>query len=243
MGVVLMHGTAASPAGSNAKLAGLLRLAGAIVVEPRMAWSRSRIYDASWEQERVEIDQAIAQLRSMGARYVVLGGHSRGGAATVAYAAQRHRPDALVVLAPGSAGPAGQPPELYADRADIREEEARARQLVQTGYGDVWGSFLEADVSRLLITIRFYVTTTARIYVSYHSPGFGGQPNAPRVPRIPVLFVTGALDMDLAQQRIEFSLIPKNPRSRYLELPDTFHEDVPDHAQRHVLAWLQSLRW
>jgi pimeloyl-ACP methyl ester carboxylesterase len=237
VGVVLMHGTLASPAQSTAKLAGLLRLAGAIVLQPRMAWSRSRIMDASWEQEIGEIDEAIAQVRAAGARWVVLAGHSRGGTATLAYAARRHRPDALVVLAPGPAGTAGQPPEFKADLADIVEEHARA--LLRT-----WRRAAGlAGVSRLLITTGFTSRAPHASGGYAGGSGFDAQTTAPRIPRVPVLWVNTALDLAIASQRIAASRIPKNPQSRYLELPDTFHEDVPDHSQRYVLSWLQGLRW
>jgi pimeloyl-ACP methyl ester carboxylesterase len=244
MGVVLMHGTLASPGGGTGKLAGLLRSQGALVYEMRMSWSQSRIYDASWQQQVVEIDEAIAQLRAAGARYIVLAGHSRGGTATLVYAALRQRPDALVVLAPGPAGNKGIPPEIKADLRDIFEEIQRAHQLVQGGYGDVWGSFLESDVSRLRITIRFYVWTTARIYSSYHAgSGFDAQNAAPRLPRIPIFWVNTALDLAINQQRIAASMMRhRHPATRVIELQDTFHEDVPDHSRFYVLQWLQSLK-
>jgi pimeloyl-ACP methyl ester carboxylesterase len=87
--------------------------------------------DASWEQEVFEIDNAIARVRAAGAAKVVLAGHSRGGTATLAYAARRHGPDALVVLAPGPAGTAGQPEWSKVDLLDVAAEQNRARQLVQ----------------------------------------------------------------------------------------------------------------
>jgi pimeloyl-ACP methyl ester carboxylesterase len=239
-----MHGTNGSPAGNIAKLGGLLRMAGATVIEPRMAWSQTRIMDASWEQEIVEIDQAIAQVRAMGARKVVLAGHSRGGTAVVAYAARRHGPDALVVLAPGPAGVKGQPEWAKVDLSDIVAEKNRAKQLLQTGHGDEWGTFLLSDVSRLRITTRFYIWTTARIYMSYGNESvFSAQAAAPRLPRVPTLWINTALDIAIESQRIAAYMMPKNPRSVVLELPDTFHEDVPDHSRFYVLQWLQSLRW
>jgi hypothetical protein len=96
----------------------------------------------------------------------------------------------------------------------------------------------------LRITTRFYVRSTARIYLSYTSrAGFSAQATAPHIPHVPVLWVNAALDLAIESQRIAASRMPKNRQSLVLELPDTFHEDVPDRSRFYVLQWLQSLRW
>jgi dienelactone hydrolase len=57
LGVVLMHGKGGVPGGLIASTAAALQAAGARVVMPEMPWSRSRTYDAGYEQAMSEIDR------------------------------------------------------------------------------------------------------------------------------------------------------------------------------------------
>ena len=232
-GIVLLHGSQASP-GEFGILGGPLKAHGAVVVTPLMAWGRSRMYDAGFAHEAAIIDAALDGLRARGFTKVALGGQSHGGGVALTYAGlRRRRLDALLIMAPG---PSDTPPEIV-------EEGRRATRLISEGQGDVPMVFLDNNAGRTTTT-NFYVTATPKIYLQWHtmsSPTWVDRAKAARVPgNVPVLWISPLRDSNFAQQRAAASSLPKNPRSRYVEL-DTYHIDVPNEAVSTVLEWFESL--
>jgi dienelactone hydrolase len=231
-GVVLMHGKGGSPGGFVGSTAAALQAAGAKVVMPEMPWSRSRMYDATYEQAMTEIDRAVAQLKAQGATRIVVAGQSLGANAAIGYGARRDGLAAVVALAPGHI------PErpMFAQR--IAPSLARAKQLIADGKGDVPGTF--ADQNQAVLSD---VRATPRVYVSYFDPN-GPAPmpkNAAVMKPVPFLWVIGRDDQLLsAGADYAFNRAPKNQKSKYLVV-NARHENTPDVAKAEVVAWLKSL--
>jgi dienelactone hydrolase len=231
-GVVLMHGKGGAPGGLIGSAAASLRAAGAKVIMPEMPWSRARSYDATYEQAMAEIDRAVAQLKSQGAKKIVVGGMSFGANAAIGYGARRGGLAAVVALASGHIPERPQ----YAQR--IAPSVARARQLVAAGKGDAPGTFSDQNHGKLSD-----VRATASAYVSYFDPN-GPAPmpkNAAAMKPVPFLWVIGREDsLFAAGPGYAFSRAPKHPKSKYLEV-NARHENTPDVAKDAVVAWLKSL--
>ena len=87
-GVVLMHGKWGTPLGPTQPLEMAMRAAGFMVIAREMAWSHDRAYDQTLDQVMVEIDREVAELRSDGARTIVVAGQSFGANMALAYAAR-----------------------------------------------------------------------------------------------------------------------------------------------------------
>ena len=68
IGVVLLHGKWDEPnSRSLYKLDHALDSAGVLLEKPEMPWSKSRHYDASYDDAMKEIDAAVAKLKAKGA--------------------------------------------------------------------------------------------------------------------------------------------------------------------------------
>ena len=80
VGVILMHGKGgtAGERSSIGKLAESLESEGFIVLAPDMPWHELRIWDKSFDESMVEIDGYVAELKSKGAKKIVVGGQSLG---------------------------------------------------------------------------------------------------------------------------------------------------------------------
>lgn len=231
-GIVLMHGKAGAPGGLIASTASVLQAAGARVVMPEMPWSRSRTYDAGYEQAMAEIDRTVAQLKSQGATKIVVAGQSFGASAAIGYSARRGGLAAIVALAPGHI------PEWPAYAKRISESVAQARQLIAERKGDLPGAFLDQNYGK-----TFEVRATARVYLSYFDPN-GPAPmpkNAAAMKPVPFLWVIGRDDPLISAGRgYAFDRAPKHPKSTYLEV-NARHENTPDIAKDQVVTWLKTL--
>jgi dienelactone hydrolase len=231
-GVVLMHGKGGMPGSLVGSTAAALQAAGAKVVMPEMPWSRSRMYDVTYEQAMVEIDRAVAQLKAQGATKIVVAGQSFGANAAIGYAARRDELAAVVALAPGHV------PErpMFAQR--VAPSVARAKQLIGEGKGDLPGTFADQNQGK-----TFDVRASAKVYVSYFDPN-GPAPmprNAAAMKPVPFLWIIGRSDSLIsAGADYAFNRAPKHPKSRYVEVNAT-HENTPDVAKAEVIAWLNAL--
>ena len=87
VGVILMHGkgSTADEGSPIGKLAETLESEGFIVLAPDMPWHELRIWDKSFDESMVEIDEYVAELKSKGAKKIVVGGHSIGANAAIGY--------------------------------------------------------------------------------------------------------------------------------------------------------------
>jgi dienelactone hydrolase len=231
-GVVLMHGKGGAPGALVGSTAASLRAAGAKVIMPEMPWSRARSYDATYEQAMAEIDRAVAQLKSQGAKKIVVGGQSFGANAAIGYGARRDGLAAVVALAPGHV------PERTFFAQRVAPSVAKAKQLIAEGKGDAAGTFSDQNQGK-----TFDVRATAKVYVSYFDPN-GPAPmpkNAAAMKPVPFLWVIGREDSLFAAGRdYAFNRAPKHPKSKYLEV-NARHENTADVAKGEVVAWLKSL--
>jgi pimeloyl-ACP methyl ester carboxylesterase len=232
LGVVLLHGKTGVPSVFQG-LAGALEQQGILVTSPEMPWSRSRYLDATLEAAMDEIAASVQSLKQKGANRIVVGGHSMGAVAALAYAAARDEVSGVIMLAPGHF------PDLPGFQQSLGGSLAQAQEMVKAGRGNETGEFLDKHQGRV-----FHLSTKAQIYVSYFSPDGPMAPgrNAGRLsPKIPVLCVLGDKDhLSSITQKQVLPRLPANPLSR-VAMVTGGHMDVPSEAKEEVLRWLKSL--
>jgi dienelactone hydrolase len=231
IGVVLMHGKWGTPDRHIGDVAGALARSGYRVENVEMPWSRTRLYDKSYDAALVEVDEAVARLRARGARRVVVGGHSLGANAALAYGASRDGVAGVMALAPGHT------PERFAAR--LGDSLAKAKAMVAEGRGDSTAGFEDINQGE-----RRTVSVRARIYLSYFDPD--GPAVMPRntanlKPAAALLWVVGTRDPLFARgAAYAFADAPANPVSRYVVVPAD-HLSTPAASIDAVLAWLAAL--
>ncbi len=232
LGVVLLHGKMAGPSVFQG-LAGTLEQDGILVACPEMPWSRSRYLDAPFKAALEEIAAAVQSLKQKGASRIVIGGHSLGAVAALAYAAIRDEVAGLILLAPGHY------PDSPAFQHNLGNSLATAQEMVKAGRGGESREFLDTNMGRV-----FNISTKAQIYVSFFSPESPispGQDAARLSPKIPVLCILGDKDPLSPKTRKHVLLrLPANPLSRVATVPGG-HMDVPSEAKSEVVRWLKSL--
>lgn len=109
--------------------------------------------------------------------------------------------------------------------------------MVAAGRGTETASFFDRNSSG-----RFWVTTTATIYLSYLDPqGPANMLNSVRKLRAPLLWVAGSADPSQAGANAEFNQAPANPLNRFVMVASP-HLGTPDAARDAVLAWLPELK-
>ncbi|HTQ75719.1 MAG TPA: hypothetical protein VMI74_15675 [Burkholderiales bacterium] len=104
-GAVVLHAERDDPYGHTLRFTRTLQLYGLLTDSPEMPWSLRRSNDKGPEGAMAEIDEAVARLRSRGAKKVFVAGESAGAVAALRYAGRR-RVDGLVALAPARAADA-----------------------------------------------------------------------------------------------------------------------------------------
>jgi len=155
---------------------------------------------------------------------------SQGGDAALAYGASHGNLAGIIALAPAAA------PEQQIGVPDIAQSVAQARALVASGRGNENASFFDRNSSG-----RFWVTTTARIYLSYLDPqGPANMVDSVRKVRAPLLWVAGSSDPSQTGANAEFNQAPANPLNRFVMVASS-HLGTPDAARDAVLAWLPEL--
>lgn len=90
LGIVLMHGKDGTNKANSivGKLADKLA-ADFVVTTPEMPWSRDNGLNQTLENTFKQIDAMVADLKAQGATKIVIGGHSMGACAALAYATRR----------------------------------------------------------------------------------------------------------------------------------------------------------
>ena len=237
MGVVLLHGKGGSPGGLLGGLAAALESSDAAVSMPAMPWQgsggRPNGYLETYDQAMARVDRAVQQLRSRGAKRIVVGGQSFGANAALGYAARRGGSlAAVVVLAPGHV------PELAGFRNAVADGVSTAKRLVASGQGDT--PAMLPDVNQ---GARYQVSARPAAYLSYFDPnGPAVMPrNAARMPAVPLLWVVGTGDaMYQRGEGYAYARAPRHPKSRYLVV-SAGHADTPNAARDQVVAWLRAL--
>lgn len=235
-GIVLMHGKGGQPGGYVQPMALALESEGALVVMPKMAWSgtkgRPDSYSVPYPTALLEIDRAIAQLKSQGATKIIVAGQSLGANAVLGFAAKKGAEISGIVLLA-----AGHTPERVR-MPEIATALASAHQLLSSGKGQETADYPDFNQGK-----RFYTRATAEAYVSFFDPkGPAVMPtNAALLPSLPMLWVIGRRDALVSEGRgYVFNRAPANKKSRYVEI-DAGHTDTPQVAPAEVIAWLKTL--
>jgi pimeloyl-ACP methyl ester carboxylesterase len=235
-GIVLMHGKGGQPGGYIQPMALALEAEGALVVMPKMAWSgtkgRPDSYSVSYTNALLEIDRAIAQLKSQGATKIIVAGQSLGANAALGFAAIKGAEITGIVLLA-----AGHTPERVR-MPEIATALASAQQLMSSGKGQEVADYPDFNQGKIFLT-----RATAEAYVSFFDPkGPAVMPtNASLLPSLPMLWVIGRRDgLVSAGRGYVFDRAPANKKSRYVEI-DAGHIDTPQVAPAEVIAWLKTL--
>jgi pimeloyl-ACP methyl ester carboxylesterase len=231
-GVVLMHGKTGSPGNNLSELAAALRKEGAVVVMPEMPWSRSRIYNASYQDAMREIEGAVADLRKRGAKSVVIAGQSIGANAAIGYGVRHDDIAAVIAIAPGHN------PQAESFRKRTGASVLEAKKLEAAGQGDKVQSFVDFNQGRV-----FDVRASAKVYLSYldpDGPAAMGR-NAAAMKPVPFLLAIGREDQFFDRaRRVVYMPAAKNPKSRYVEVGGG-HMATPRLAAGAIVDWLKSL--
>jgi pimeloyl-ACP methyl ester carboxylesterase len=231
VGVVFLHGKGVWSGAFDGGVPAALEAEGAVTASPEMPWSIRRMYGATYDEAMREIDVAVAGLKARGATRIVVIGHSLGANAAIGYAARRHGVAAVVALSPGHL------PETAEMRSRTADAIVRARSLAASG-----------ETSRQLWPDRIqgvptFATASPAVYLSMFDPdGPAVIPrNAAALHGIPLLWIVGDSDPIFARGRnYAFARAPKNPKSRYVEVP-AGHLAAPSAARGQVVEWLKSL--
>lgn len=232
-GVVLMHGKG-SKNGAKAPtkiLARFLESKGFLVAAPDMPWHASRIFDKTVEESMAEIDAIVAELRARGADRIVVGGHSLGANAALAYGARRDGLAGIMAIAPGHV------PEIW--RGKVAGDIARARDMVQASKGGETGGFVDFNQGR-----KATLTMAAKDYLSWYAPdGDAVMPvNAANLkPGTPLLWIVGDKDgMADRGEAYAFARAPAHPSSSY-QVIGGGHRATPMKGKGEILRWLKGL--
>lgn len=235
IGVVLMHGKGGtamerSPVG---KLASKLENAGFLVIAPDMPWSRSRGFDKTHKDSMAEIDEAVEDLKSDGATKIVVGGHSIGANAALAYGATRGGLAGVLAIAPGHIV------DIEAFQNNMGSDYKRARKMIAAGKGDEEGEFKDYNQGR---ASTFFAT--ADIYQSWFDPdGPANMPvNAANLkPGTPLMWIVGGNDRIVERgEEYVFAKAPAHDKSAYVVIGGG-HGATPSKGKTEIIDWLKGL--
>lgn len=233
VGIVLIHGKWGNPSSGIAVLSQALTNKGYRVSTPIMPWSDQRNYDADYPTALAEIENSAQALRQQGAKKILVGGHSFGANAAIAYAGSGREVDGILAIAPGHV------PDLMSFRNALGDSVTKARQMISDGKGNEADTFDDLNQGQLKS-----IHTRANIYLSYFDPeGMGAMPlNAAKLKRpVPLLWVVGNTDTILKQgEAYVFNRIPPHPHNKYLIIEGT-HKNTPTRAATHIVEWIASL--
>lgn len=226
VGIVLLHGKAASPA-QFADVANTLSESGYGVETPEMCWSARRIYDKPLDQCFADIDAAVAKLRAEGFAAIVVGGASLGGLVALAYAAGHDGLAGVIALAP-----AGRPAD-FSRHLKIAASVKRATAMVATGHGDDTVNFTDRALGRY-----FTVKATPRAFLSFLGPDSRLDP-ARLVSDIhaPLFWAAGSKDFSQRNAASLFRKAPANDLNRFVTVKAD-HVGTPAAALTPLVGWL-----
>lgn len=229
-GVVLLHGKQSKP-NDVWDIAGALKDAGCKVAIPEMAWSQRREYDVPYTAALDEATAAWKELQAGGATRLVVGGHSLGANAALAYAASGRPVAGVFALSPGHV------PESAGFRRDVASGVEKAQDMIAKGAGDEKAWFPDSNQGRTR-----QVRTTANVYLSYFDPrGLGAMTRSCRqMPAgIPLFMAMGESEGIAAYARDTlFPSVPKNDRSVFMTTAGD-HQSAPRQALPKLTEWVR----
>lgn len=231
-GVILMHGkdSTARPMSPVGRLASYLRN-NFRVATPDMPWVRDNFLNGTLEQAFAELDSVIAKLKAEGATRIVVGGHSMGADAALAYAAEHPGLAGVLMIAPGHR------PDIYAPKNVGTLGQARA--LVKAGTPDKTVSVFDINTGK-----RGYRDVRADAALSWFDPdGPMVMQNSARklAPGTPVLFIIGKEDrFHPIGRELVYDRLPPHPKSAYIVV-EGGHKATPVKGRKQIARWLNGL--
>lgn len=232
IGIVIMHGKDGT-ASSNSIVGKLAdRLSSDYTVRtPEMPWSKDNGLNQTLENTFKQIDAEIAALKAAGATKIVVGGHSMGAAAALAYAITHPGLAGVLMMAPGHR------PDLHAKKNYAALE--KARELVAAGKPHDMVEVMDFNQGQ-----KSSRDVEAEIAISWFGPeGMAVMQNAaPKLsPDIPVLFILGEEDPLLPDGKsLIYDKLPANPKSAYTVVPGG-HKQTPIKGAGEIKDWLSHL--
>jgi dienelactone hydrolase len=220
IGIVLLHARGSWP-GQFDGVAPKLQAAGYATVAPEACWSVHRIYQGTVDQCQVDIDKAIATLKSGGADQIVLAGNDMGGMDALYYAGGHTGLAGIVAWGPRDVI------RLPGD-SDLTD----AFNMVQAGNGDKRGNFNNG---------RMYAT--ANQLLSWEGPNSPFADPAALVSKIsvPMLWMAANDDLGPRDPTDLFNRAHPNPLNTLVwSKSDEF--DMIDVSIDDVIAWLGKLK-
>lgn len=235
IGVVLMHGKwgTSLPNSPVGKLSEFLSDNGFLVSSPDMPWSRDRGLDKSYEDSMKEIDDVVNELRSKGAKRIVVGGHSIGANVALGYGASRGGLAGILAIAPGHV------PEVKGFQKRMDNDWQRAQTMVNSGKGQETVEFKDFNQGK-----QSEKDIQASIYLSWYAPeGSAVMPNsvANLKEGTPLLWIIGKKDrMYERGEEYAFSAAPSHLKNSYIVVKGG-HKVTPKKGRAEILDWLKDL--
>lgn len=204
-----------------------------IVVKPNMPWSRTRLYDQTYEASLQDLGAMIQKYKQEGVKKVVLIGHSLGANAAMAYQAHVGDVDAIVAITPGHV------PSIMQER-DPRHAYIlkKAQDKIKKNEVNTSIDFIDNNSG-----IRKNFTASIDIFLSYFDPsGLAHMPATVKKFRksIPVLYIEGANDHVHTGPDSVFSKIPQHRLNTYM-LTSSNHMTTPEISSKQIISWLSFL--
>lgn len=236
IGVLLMHGKGGDDRWVYPLAAGL-RDAGVLVEAPSsMPWSKTRIYDKTFEESMIEIDGLVERLKAAGASKIVVGGHCFGATVAMGYAVHREGLSGLILLAPGHLTSAKR------FRSFVKDSVAKAEEMIRSGRGDEKAHFKDINMGE-----PFNRYVTAKLYYSWFAPNGPASfaKNADNMkPGTPLLYIVASKQKKIAKSKdpsFAFDKAPPHPNSKFVTIPSD-HLHTPADSLGVVVDWLRRLK-
>jgi pimeloyl-ACP methyl ester carboxylesterase len=204
-----------------------------IVTKPNMPWSRTRLYDQTYEASLQDLGVMIQKYKQEGVKKVVLIGHSLGANAAMAYQAHVGDADAIVAITPGHV------PSIMQER-DPRHAYLlkKAQDKIKKNEVNTTIDFIDNNSG-----IRKKLTASIDIFLSYFDPsGLAHMPATVKKFRksIPVLYIEGAHDHIHTGPDSVFLKIPQHRLNTYM-LTRSNHMTTPEISSKQIISWLSFL--
>ncbi len=230
--VILMHGkdSTALPRSPVGRLAAFLE-GDFTIATPDMPWVRGNEMSGTLKDAFATLDEIIVRFRADGATKIVVGGHSMGAAAALAYAATRPGIAGVLMMAPGHR------PDVYAPKNGDALQQARA--LVADGKPGTPVNVFDINTGK-----RGYRDVRADAVLSFFDPEgpMVMQNSSPKLPAsVPVLLIIGEDDAQHPRMKnLVFEQLPSNPKSAYV-IVEGGHRATPMKGRNEIREWLSGL--
>ena len=233
LGVVMMHGKWGTLPPWHTTVSRSIEHEGWPVIELAMPWAGNRLYDAPYESALKQIADAVKELRAKGVKRVIVGGHSFGANAAIAYAGSGGDSDGILAMASGHL------PRSSYNNGTTKDTVDQARQLMAAGRGNEILNFIDTNQGK-----RRTLRARADIFLSYFDPeGLGDIPTsmAHIGKPLPLMWLVGTGDQLFARGQVfAYDRAPLHPLSRYVVV-EADHLNTPSVGREQVIEWLKTI--